>query len=211
MPDTHAPASHARIDRADYNRLAPAAYAAMGQGFPPELAGRVATAINGSMLVMVFILQYVIGAIIDLWPQTASGGWHATGYAWAMGLTLALQARRQAQAQPAAQAPRLQALASWAPARARASPAGDRSEVLVIPTSPSAFQTRTVMALRWAPFICLASPRSTCTEVSVLQAAPRSHCWMPWAEASRSRVLRSWLALRPVFTVVLVMISGPPR
>jgi len=29
MPDTHAPVSHARIDRADYNRLAPAAYAAM--------------------------------------------------------------------------------------------------------------------------------------------------------------------------------------
>lgn len=29
MPDTHTPASLTRIDRADYNRLAPAAYAAM--------------------------------------------------------------------------------------------------------------------------------------------------------------------------------------
>ena len=103
------------------------------------------------------------------------------------------------------------ALAAWAPARARSSPASERSEVLVMPTRPSPFHTRTVIELRWAPFICLASPRSTCTEVSVLQAAPRSHCWMPWAEASRSRVLRSWVALRPVFTVVLVMISGPPR
>lgn len=70
----------------------PMGYAAVGQRFTAEFAGRVATAINGSMLVMVFILQYVIGAIIDLWPQTASGGWHAAGYAWAMGLTLALQA-----------------------------------------------------------------------------------------------------------------------
>lgn len=70
----------------------PMGYAAVGQRFTAEFAGRVATAINGSMLVMVFILQYVIGVIIDLWPQTASGGWHATGYAWAMGLTLALQA-----------------------------------------------------------------------------------------------------------------------
>ncbi len=70
----------------------PMGYAAVGQRFTAEFAGRVATAINGSMLVMVFILQYVIGVIIDLWPQTASGGWHATGYAWAMGLTLVLQA-----------------------------------------------------------------------------------------------------------------------
>lgn len=69
----------------------PMGYAAVGQRFNAEFAGRVATAINGSMLVLVFILQYVIGAVIDLWPQTASGGWHATGYAWAMGLTLAMQ------------------------------------------------------------------------------------------------------------------------
>lgn len=70
----------------------PMGYAAVGQRFTAEFAGRVATAINGSMLVLVFILQYVIGAIIDLWPRTASGGWDAAGYAWAMGLTLALQA-----------------------------------------------------------------------------------------------------------------------
>ncbi|WP_431303084.1 MFS transporter [Sediminicoccus sp. BL-A-41-H5] len=70
----------------------PMGYAAVGQRFTAEFAGRVATAINGSMLVLVFILQYVIGAIIDFWPRTASGGWDAAGYAWAMGLTLALQA-----------------------------------------------------------------------------------------------------------------------
>lgn len=70
----------------------PAAYAVIGQGFPPELAGRVATAINGSMLVLVFLLQYVIGWILDLWPRTASGGWDPAGYGWAVGLTVAMQA-----------------------------------------------------------------------------------------------------------------------
>lgn len=70
----------------------PSGYAAVGQRFGPEFAGRVATAINGSMLVLVFVLQYVIGAIIDLWPRTAAGGWDASGYAWAMGGTMLLQA-----------------------------------------------------------------------------------------------------------------------
>jgi len=70
----------------------PMGYAAVGQRFAPEYAGRVATAINGSMLVLVFILQYVIGVVIDLWPRTAAGGWDRAGYFWAMGGTLALQA-----------------------------------------------------------------------------------------------------------------------
>nr|WP_314074401.1 MFS transporter [uncultured Roseococcus sp.] len=70
----------------------PAGYAAVGQRFGPELAGRVATAINASMLAVVFLLQIVIGAILDLWPRNAAGGWDATGYGWAMGLTLAVQA-----------------------------------------------------------------------------------------------------------------------
>lgn len=69
----------------------PAGYAAVGQRFGAEYAGRVATAINGSMLVLVFTLQYVIGAILDLWPTTAAGGWDAAGYGWAMGVTLLLQ------------------------------------------------------------------------------------------------------------------------
>lgn len=75
-----------------FGSVAPAAYAAMGQGFPPELAGRVATAINGSMLVLVFVLQNVIGWVLDLWPRTEAGGWDPAGYGWAIGLTLALQA-----------------------------------------------------------------------------------------------------------------------
>jgi MFS family permease len=70
----------------------PSAYAALGQRFPAELAGRVGTLMNFTMLVTVFVLQNVIGWILDLWPRTASGGWNATGYGWAMGLTVVAQA-----------------------------------------------------------------------------------------------------------------------
>lgn len=68
-----------------------AGYAAMGQGFPPELQGRVATAINFAMLVLVFALQTGIGAILDLWPRQPSGGWDPAGYAVALSVTFLLQ------------------------------------------------------------------------------------------------------------------------
>lgn len=70
----------------------PAGYAAVGQRFGPELAGRIGTALNFAMLVLVFFLQNVIGWILDLWPRSATGGWDPAGYAWAMGLSAALQA-----------------------------------------------------------------------------------------------------------------------
>jgi MFS family permease len=69
----------------------PVGYAAIGQRFGPELAGRVATAVNLSMLCLVFLLQNVIGWILDLWPRSASGGWSPEAYGWAMGLTVLLQ------------------------------------------------------------------------------------------------------------------------
>ena len=69
-----------------------AGYAAMGQGFPPELQGRVATAINFAMLVLVFVLQTGIGAILDLWPRAENGGWNPAGYAVALSVTFLLQA-----------------------------------------------------------------------------------------------------------------------
>lgn len=70
----------------------PAGYAAIGQRFGAELAGRVATAINAAMLAAVFVLQNAIGWILDLWPRAAGGGWDPAGYGWALGMTLALQA-----------------------------------------------------------------------------------------------------------------------
>ncbi|MBW6396712.1 MFS transporter [Roseomonas sp. HJA6] len=66
-------------------------YAAIGQGFPPELQGRVATAINFSMLSLVFVLQTGIGVILDFWPRNPDGGWDPTGYAVAFSVTFLLQ------------------------------------------------------------------------------------------------------------------------
>ena len=69
----------------------PTGYAAIAATFPVELMGRVATAINAVMLATVFVVQATIGWILDLWPRTATGGWNTKGYAWALGLSLAMQ------------------------------------------------------------------------------------------------------------------------
>ncbi len=70
---------------------APTGYSAIAGRFPAELAGRAGTALNGSMLAFVFVLQNAIGWILDLWPRTVNGGWSPVGYFWAMVVTLALQ------------------------------------------------------------------------------------------------------------------------
>jgi hypothetical protein len=69
----------------------PISYSVLAQRFPPELTGRVATLLNFSMLCTVFLLQTVIGLILDQWPRTASGGWDPAGYSWALFLTVSLQ------------------------------------------------------------------------------------------------------------------------
>lgn len=71
--------------------VGPISYAVLAQRFPPELTGRVATALNFSMLALVFLLQNVIGLILDLCPLTAAGGWDPAGYSAALLLTLLLQ------------------------------------------------------------------------------------------------------------------------
>lgn len=71
--------------------VGPAGYAAIAQGFPPVLAGRVSTAINFLMLCVVFLFQTGIGAILDLWPRNESGGWAPEGYIWALGMTFSVQ------------------------------------------------------------------------------------------------------------------------
>ena len=69
----------------------PASYSLIAQRFAPELVGRVATAMNFSMLALVFLLQNAIGWVLDLWPRTAAGGWDPAGYGWALGVTLAAE------------------------------------------------------------------------------------------------------------------------
>lgn len=69
----------------------PSGYAAVSHRFPTEIAGRVATSMNFTMLVLVFIFQNAIGWILDFWPRTETGGWASAGYGWALGLTVAFQ------------------------------------------------------------------------------------------------------------------------
>ena len=69
----------------------PAGYAVMGQSFSRELAGRVATAINFTMLVLTVVLQSAIGWVLDFWPRTAAGGWAPAGYSAALAGVVVLQ------------------------------------------------------------------------------------------------------------------------
>ncbi|MEG3618170.1 MFS transporter [Magnetovibrio sp. PR-2] len=67
-------------------------YAALSQAFPANLAGRVNTAINLLVFVLAFAGQWAVGGIIDLWPQTAAGGYDPAGFQAAFGAMIVLQA-----------------------------------------------------------------------------------------------------------------------
>jgi len=67
-------------------------YAALSQHFPRQLSGRVNTSINLLVFVAAFFLQWAIGAVIDRWPQTATGEYAAESYQVAFGSLLLLQA-----------------------------------------------------------------------------------------------------------------------
>lgn len=66
-------------------------YAVLSQNFPRHLAGRVNTGLNLLVFVAAFAAQWAIGLIINLWPQTASGGYSAMGYSCGFGLVVVLQ------------------------------------------------------------------------------------------------------------------------
>ena len=55
-------------------------YAALGQEFPPELAGRVVTGLNVFTFGSAFLGQWGMGVIINQWPTSASGGYAVEGY-----------------------------------------------------------------------------------------------------------------------------------
>ncbi len=66
-------------------------YAVLSQSFPRHLAGRANTGLNLLVFVAAFAAQWVIGLIINLWPQTLAGGYNASGYKTSFGLIVALQ------------------------------------------------------------------------------------------------------------------------
>lgn len=66
-------------------------YAVLSQSFPKHLAGRANTGLNLLVFLAAFSAQWVIGLIINLWPQSASGGYSPSGYIAGFGLIVALQ------------------------------------------------------------------------------------------------------------------------
>jgi predicted MFS family arabinose efflux permease len=55
-------------------------------------AGRSNAALNVLVFSAAFAVQYAVGAVLDLWPKTAAGGYAPEGYQVAIGLCLAVQA-----------------------------------------------------------------------------------------------------------------------
>ena len=65
-------------------------YALLSRSFPKELAGRVNTAMNLLVFIGAFVVQWGIGEIIYLWPETATG-YEPVAYQVAFGVMLAIQ------------------------------------------------------------------------------------------------------------------------
>jgi predicted MFS family arabinose efflux permease len=66
-------------------------YAVLSQSFPLHLSGRVNTALNLLVFIAAFSAQWGIGAIINLWPVAAGGGYAPAGYQAAFAMMLLLQ------------------------------------------------------------------------------------------------------------------------
>lgn len=68
------------------------AFSVLTRVFPIGLAGRASTAMNLLLFVTAFAMQWGIGIVIDMWPPTATGGYHPQGYQVAFAAILVLQA-----------------------------------------------------------------------------------------------------------------------
>jgi len=64
-------------------------YAILPHRFPAVLAGRVNTALNSMVFAWAFVVQWAMGAIIDLWPLPAAG-YSPLGYRVGFGAALAI-------------------------------------------------------------------------------------------------------------------------
>jgi predicted MFS family arabinose efflux permease len=74
-----------------FGQVAVLAYPWLSSHYGAALSGRANTAVNLLLFLAAFAVQYAIGAIIDLFPPTAAGGYSPAGYSWAFGVFLALQ------------------------------------------------------------------------------------------------------------------------
>jgi hypothetical protein len=66
-------------------------YALFAESFPPHMAGRVNTAYNFTTFTFAFIVQWFMGAVIDLWPPISEGHFAPDGYRWGFGIIIGVQ------------------------------------------------------------------------------------------------------------------------
>ena len=66
-------------------------YAGYAQIFPKNLSGRVSTILNLMVFIVAFLLQWGIGAILEMWPAT-DNGYEPESYQAAIGVLVLLQA-----------------------------------------------------------------------------------------------------------------------
>ncbi len=67
------------------------AYPWLSSHYGAALSGRANTAMNLLIFLTAFAVQYAVGAVIDLFPTTAAGGYDPRGYGLGFGLCLAIQ------------------------------------------------------------------------------------------------------------------------
>ena len=75
------------------SNLAIVIYPAISAHFTVRYAGRAMTGLNLLLFVGAFLMQYLVGAIIDLWPAGPGGGYHPDGYRaafWVVALLIVL-------------------------------------------------------------------------------------------------------------------------
>ncbi|HEY6980669.1 MFS transporter [Reyranella sp.] len=65
-------------------------YPVIMAGFPSDFAGRVSTSVNLLVFVVIFVGQWAMGKVVELWPPTATG-YAPDGYTWAFGALFILQ------------------------------------------------------------------------------------------------------------------------
>ena len=66
-------------------------YSLFSRRYPGEMAGRVNSALNVAVFVGMFSGQWMVGAVLNLWPPTATG-YAPEAYAWALGMLWLVQA-----------------------------------------------------------------------------------------------------------------------
>jgi predicted MFS family arabinose efflux permease len=67
-------------------------YALFTRRHPTTMTGRVNTALNVFVFTGMFTGQWAVGAVLNLWPQTAAGGYAPEAYRWALGMLWTVQA-----------------------------------------------------------------------------------------------------------------------